>query len=92
MSEFISYRQIQIIKESLEIEDIYEALKRRPFQEIQKETEVILKKQLDSYKELIKKFPKKAALYKAKMDVVTAKMQVLAAKKKLELIRAKFAQ
>jgi hypothetical protein len=68
----------------------FEAVDKRPFEVVQKEAETNLKKQIDSYKDLIKSNPKKSELYKAKIDLAQSKLNVLAAKKKVEMLRAKF--
>lgn len=68
----------------------FEAVQKRPFDVVQKEAESNLKKQIDSYKDLVKSNPEKADLYKAKMDLAQSKLNVLAAKKKVELIRGKY--
>lgn len=68
----------------------FEALQKRPFEIVQKEAEENLKKQINSFKDLIKNNPQKADLYKAKIQLAQTKLLVIAAKKKVELIRDKY--
>lgn len=80
----------EFLLESYDDSLFFEALQKRPFEVIQKEAEENLKKQINSFKDLIKNNPEKADLYKAKIQLAQTKLLVIAAKKKVELIRDKY--
>ncbi len=80
----------EFLLESYDDSLFFEALQKRPFEIVQKEAEENLKKQINSFKDLIKNNPQKADLYKAKIQLAQTKLLVIAAKKKVELIRDKY--
>jgi len=80
----------EFLLESYDDSLFFEALQKRPFEIVQKEAEENLKKQINSFKDLIKNNPKKSDLYKAKIQLAQTKLLVIAAKKKVELIRDKY--
>ena len=80
----------EFLLESYDDSLFFEALQKRPFEIVQKEAEENLKKQINSFKDLVKNNPQKADLYKAKIQLAQTKLLVIAAKKKVELIRDKY--
>jgi hypothetical protein len=80
----------EFLLESYDDSLFFEALQKRPFEIVQKEAEENLKKQINSFKDLVKNNPQKADLYKAKIQLAQTKLLVIAAKKKVELMRDKY--
>jgi hypothetical protein len=72
--------------ESLENTLFLDEATRKPAAQVNREAEIRLKAQLANYSKMMKANPKKANVYKAKIDLANAKLITLTAKKKLDQI------
>ena len=74
------------MKNLINFEDFLLERMRRPADQVNKEAEDDLKRRTTNYMGLMKKYPKKATEYKARIDLVRAKLMVIAAKKKVDAL------